>query len=254
MSLEQSIADLTTEAGKLMDLPQSIATAATQQITAIGNAYQARLNGLQGTFYVDAVNGADNAPGSIDAPLKSIQRALTLIPRGGVCTVILKSDYTMTTASRITIDGRRLILLSDSEAVRRNLFFERGVNDNIRYLAGFIISNGGAITVRGLTLNMPPLDGGWPALTPARSGMFMSPAVIGWETASIVVSYCDVVIPATPFGYFLSALMNPALVWYSNTLTGATASILGRMSADQPNTAGVATNTLPWLQTNLTNI
>ena len=47
------------------------------------------------TVYVDQVNGDDNNDGSQARPFKTLQKAVTSVPTGGSCEIVLLSDYTL---------------------------------------------------------------------------------------------------------------------------------------------------------------
>jgi len=257
MSLESSIATLTQQAGLLMDLPQQVADVAQAQIAAIGAAYQTHLATLSTTFYVDQVNGLDTQAGTVNAPLKSLGKALALTPRGGICVALLKSDYTL--ADVTLVDGRLLAIVSDS-VVKRNIYFSRLLDatttPNNRYPACFKMSNDARIAFVGVTLNMPVLDGSWTAITLSGTyrGLISPGGYFGYEEFGVAVSLCDVNIPTTPFCPLIMNSSGVHVHWFSNTLTGDVTSINGRLFEGQTNTAGVASNTLSWLQTGLATV
>lgn len=256
MSLEQSIADLTQQAGGLLDLPQAIANAATSQINAIGNAYQARLATLTTTAYIDQALGSDTAAGTLAAPYKSIEKALAMTPRGGRCIAVLKGDYVISAAS-IAVNGIDLLIQSDS-SVKRNLYFERylitSTTPNYRAIYGFKLGGGAKLTLSGLTVNFPAVDGSWGTYSAANSHMIGAKDSTDWLPLTVSLISCNLNIPATPFCSILEGSNLIDMLGYGNTLTGAVTSLLGRLFADQTNTAGVAANTLPWLRTNFTNV
>ena len=258
MSLETSIAALTTQAGLLMDLPNQVNAAAQAKIAAMGAAYQGHIAGLAVTAYVDQVNGLDTNSGAIGSPFRTIDKALALTPRGGLCTVILKSAYTL--SAHVIIDGKDLVLQSDS-AVRRALTFERLLDTSTtpayRYAASLQLVNGGGITIHGLTINVPVVDGNWVNYVAAGvPGGLIS--AMGWMTFGgykVSLASCDVNIPASPFCAVVQGGIGiTSLNVHSLSYTGAITSPNGRLWGGQTNTAGVATNTLSSLATNLTTI
>jgi len=62
-------------------------------------------------FYIDAVNGDDNNPGTgtSDAPFKTLAKAIESIPNGGTGVITLLSDYTI--PSRISTGNNKTILI-----------------------------------------------------------------------------------------------------------------------------------------------
>jgi hypothetical protein len=255
MSIEQSIADLVAIGGRNLQLPQDIAQTATNQIAAVGAAYQARVASLTTTFVVNQATGSDTGTGTAAAPFRSIDQALSLTPRGGRCYVSLAADYTLS-AHNILVDGKDLIVRSDS-SVKRALVFERyleaTLTPNLRGVRGFHLG-GGSLSLLGLTINIPVLDGSWGNYLPANSSVIGVSDSENWRPLTVTVYNCAVVIPAVPFCALFDGSVLVDLTWYANALTGAVTSLNGRILSDQPNTAGVATPQVPSLRTNLTTI
>lgn len=253
MSLEASITALTQQAGLLMDLPQQVNATAQAQIAAIGAAYQARLETLVTSFHVDQVVGLDTNAGTVEAPLRSITKALELTPRGGRCTVFLKTDYTISGYS-LVIDGKSLVIGSGIGG-KPNLYFERYVSAGgvYRGTRSFQISSGGHVTLQNLTINVPLLDANFSGQVLYNEGLFNASS--DWAPVAVTIALCAVVIPATPFcRLFADTAHTYDLTWYGNTLPGAITSILGQVSSAQTNTAGVAAAGLAWIRTNLSMI
>ncbi|MEO2220059.1 MAG: hypothetical protein ABGW55_00685 [Nitrosopumilus sp.] len=63
----------------------------SSQLKTINNALY---TGMNRTFYVDAINGDDNNPGTNDAPFKTIKKAIDSVPVGGFGTIILQNSQT----------------------------------------------------------------------------------------------------------------------------------------------------------------
>lgn len=254
MSLESSIAALTQQAGLLMDLPQQVNAAAQAQIASMGAAYQSHIAGLSVSAYVDQINGLDTNSGALATPFKTIEKALSITPRGGFCCVLLKSDYTLT--GDITVDGVHLSIVSDS-SIKRALTFERQLltafTPALRAVRQFKLSSG-SLNLSGLTINFPFIDGDWGNYAPANSHIVGGNGSYQWRPIDVTVFNCNVNIPASPFCSFIQSAVLADLHWYGNTLTGAVTSVNGRLLADQTNTAGVDTTTLPYLRTTLSTI
>ncbi len=255
MSLEQSIADLVAIGGQNLALPQAIADTATQKLAAMAATYQGHLASFNTTFYVNAVTGSDNNAGTVAAPFATIQKAVALTPRGGRCLVILASNITLT--ADVYLDGIYLTVKS-SGGTKYAISFDRYIIDtttpNYRAVRGFRLFGGSGLQLSGVTINYPVLDGAYTNYTAANSTLIGSIGSDNWFMINVTISNCDVNIPAAPFCALILSADQLRLCWYSNTLTGAITSINGRILADQTNTAGVATNTLSYILTNLTTI
>lgn len=256
MSLESSIAALTQQAGLLMDLPQQVNAAALAQINAIGAAYQARIAGMTPTFYVNQVTGADTNGGTIGSPFRSLQKAIDQTPFGGRVHIVLQADYTISGAP-ITSYGRHVHIASDG-GVKHNINFERFVDTSTtpayRGVRGFLLSAGGSLSLRGLTINVPLIDGSYSTYAPFNLGLFAAVGTDWWQALHVTLYLCDYKIPASPYCSMFPSESLVILRAYGMTLNGAIASLNGQVSAAHTSTAGVASTTLPWLLTNLTTI
>jgi len=73
------------------------------------------------SFYVDAVNGDDNNPGTSNAPFKTLKKAVDNIPIGGYGKIHIIGDYTMDYS--FTVLGKRIAFYSDG-----NLIFPARLN------------------------------------------------------------------------------------------------------------------------------
>lgn len=251
---EQQIAAFTQQAGLLLDLPQNIANTATAQINAVGNAYQARLNTSIGNFYVDQVNGLDTNPGTLAAPLKTITKALSLVPMGGRCQASLVGDYTI--ADTIVVDNRQLIVLS-STTVRNKLHCTRKLNaavtPNTREVAGLRMIGQASITLYGLSIQVPALDGQWSAFNGGGNEVLFGSAGSYFVGAqSLAILSCDLNIPDPAFGALISSYYPMTLIVSGVTLTDQP--LNGKVVRGITNTAGTATSGVPYLNTTLTTI
>lgn len=256
MSLESSIAALTQQAGLLMDLPAQVNAAAQAQIAAMGAAYQGHLASAHVIAYVNQVGGLDTNSGSIDLPFKTIGKALSLTPRGGVCQVLLSGPYLVD--QHINVDGR-LLMLQSSSSVRHALSFDRfsdlfGTATLYRGMRGFKLSFGGSIAIRDLTLVMPALDGAFAALPlhPASSGMIGAAGSGAYPVGRVVLGYCDVTMPVTAFTPILGMAYAP--VELNAFAVTSVASLNGKWFDGITAGGGTATTTLPWLTTNLATV
>lgn len=253
---EQTLTELTNQASLLMDLPQQIADTAAVQIASVTTAYNTRIAALSVTCYVDQTNGSDANAGTLASPYQTITKAVAAVPRGGLGTIILIGDYTMT--SVVFVDGKR-IRVKASGTVRTQLQFSRLtqliIATTYRVLANFALSNGSSIVFEGLTLVMPPLDGTWG--TYPTHGNLNGLVTLGQGInhvngiPAVGIYLCDLAIPATPF----SALINNEAVPHSLHLISVVTTdqdYKGKFYPAYTNTAGTATGSIPHLVTNLT--
>lgn len=194
MSLEQTIANLQQQAGLLLDLPQQIATTATQQIDRVGNAYVTHINRLTERFYVSE-NGADTSSGlDTENPLKTIKKAVDLCPVGGIVDIVLMSNIHV--ANDVIIDGKTVNIISQG-STRHVLSFEHyEISSNsveFSRLHSFMLQNGAIISVRNVRLNVPHSNDGFANNTyDVFSGIFKCSANAvqygGFQSVSIIDS------------------------------------------------------------------
>lgn len=250
---EQQIAAFTQQAGLLLDLPQQIANTATAQINAVGNAYQTRLNTSVGTFWIDQVNGLDTNPGTQASPLKTITKALTLVPMGGRCECRLLTGYTIDTT--IVVDNRQLILTSFN-TVRHPIQFTRKLNQNVvpnqRDIAGIRLIGQASLAIHLLGIVIPPLDGQWGTYNSGSSELFGSYGSNMTGAQSVAITSCDITIPETPYSAFVSPFYPITLLVSGVTLLDQP--LNGKVVRSITATAGTATSTLPYLNTNLLTV
>jgi hypothetical protein len=241
MSIETSIAALIAQAGQLLNLPQDIANAAQTQIVAIGNEYQARIANLSRTVYVHPVTGEDTNSGDVGSPVKSIQRALAMTPRGGMCRVLLQDAIIIT--QPIFVTGRELQINSDG-AVRHAVSFDRelvvAVTPNLRQLKAFRLDGNASVNFSGVRINIPALDGTWPGF-----GDTGQSALISWSSSSTVamsfvtIMNCDLDIPNNAFGALFDASSIPlGFIITSVTFVGQTTNLNGKVIRGYTSTAG----------------
>ncbi|HRD79046.1 MAG TPA: hypothetical protein PK264_24460 [Hyphomicrobiaceae bacterium] len=260
MSLETQIAALTQQAGLLLDLPQQIATTATAKIAEVTAAYNQRMATFTVTVTVDEVTGLDTQPGTDALPVRTMAKALSMVPVGGVGTIRLASDVTLTATIRIA--NKRVVIVSNS-AVRRKLSFAKlpwiAGASTYRGVAAFGLADGASLHFNFVELMIP--DGAGDAHIPH---WFASPIGVSVTPGAGApdVGFYDVAInlPATPYAAvigvgFGSTLHRPTSLWvYAMTLPGAITSINGRLFHDITATAGTAAASLNWLTTNLTTV
>lgn len=259
MSLETSIANLVAIGGQNLTLPQQIANAAQDKLAEMAAAYQGHLSSLLVAVSVDQVNGLDTNAGTAAAPLKTLQKALSLTPRGGMCVVTLLGDYTLT--ADVAIDGKKLCIYSGGGA-KKNIYFDRFANNAVapaqRNCRKFTFRQGGALLLFGCTVNVPVLDATYNGLTAASElalcGGIGDYGADGLDAITLQMYLCDYKIPATPYCCMLPASMPIDLVIIANTLNGAITSLNGQVMSGITAAGGTAASGVSLLRTNLSTI
>lgn len=255
MSLETSIAALTTQAGLLLDLPQQVATSAQAQIALVGAEYTNRIAGLAKDVWLDAVVGLDTNPGTEAQPVKTIGKAVSMVPPGGRVTITLLSDYELTADTPIQ---NRQVLFRSSGVVRRQITFGRysWVTGATTYSAvrSFWLWDGATIEFDNVKIYMPPQDGAWLATTAvAWAGIrVQSPTRLG-AVPYVGLYNSDIAISGTPYAPIFDRGGAVMAVTVMNCIVSGQA-LNGRLFADATSTAGTAAGGLSWLLTNLATI
>lgn len=254
MSLEQSIATLTAQAGLLLDLPQTITDEALAQIQAVGADYQAILTSQSKLVYINQLTGLDTNAGTALAPMKTITAAVDLVPFGGVCYIRLMAGYDMSLHDSVRVMNRFVHITSDG-SVRHSLSFNEYVSPlytpTLRHLNGFILDGFAAITIQGLTLNWPQDALAGSGFAKTNTGLFTSGNA---KTTSVCIRNCDIFIPASsPFPLFNSTDM-ATLIWISNVMKAGSQAVNGLIHAAHTSTAGIDPLTLRLIRTNLSLI
>ncbi|NJR20503.1 MAG: hypothetical protein HC777_02900, partial [Hyphomonadaceae bacterium] len=97
MSLAQSIANLTQQAAALLALPTQLAAQFTAGRDALETLYNSRLSAQSVGIYVNGVSGSDlNKGATSPTAVRTIHRAIALIPPGGVGEIVLETDIILT--------------------------------------------------------------------------------------------------------------------------------------------------------------
>lgn len=246
MSIEASIAQLTTAAGQLLAIPSQVQVVAQQRIQELTATWLERVASATIDVHVnDVAGGLDTNPGTAELPLRTIQRALQITPQGGTCIVRLQSAITLTAA--VVIRGnRQLILMSDGpvkRAINVTRYIDGSTTPAFRYVHGFVVDGGSSLLMSGLRLVVPPLDGPFSAIAEGFGAQFIA----GGSTTTpspidIFINTCEIEIPLAPYAALIN---NPnrliVLEWTNNTLVGAITDIRGRLLTQYTNTAGTAT-------------
>lgn len=254
MSLEQSIADLQTQAGLLLDLPQTIANTAQNQITAVGGAYQNHIDTLSTTFFVDADTGDDNGAGTDASPFKTLQRAIDLTPAGGSCVIWLKSDYYVDEVVRIINRFVAIKGIFEASTDYPKLTFERFSHDfgatTHRAIKNFRMGRGGSLVLFRLEIVIPPLEDPWVSF-PSSGFNQVVMSTNGDDVVHVQTTLflCKVNRPASPFcAFFYGPELNS---FYIIAVTENDQPMLGHWLSTVTSPAGTDPGTLPGAHTNL---
>lgn len=252
MTLETSITELTDQASLLMDLPTQIATAAETQIGRVADRYDDILASQVLSVFVDQENGSDNNAGTEGEPFSSIVHAINITPRGGLLKIELKTDYHID--QKIRCDGRHVYIHGQNNILKTLTFqpYTGGSGaSTYRALNGFHVGDGGSMCISYCRLVMPAVTG-YGQFSLSASSPFNN--AYNWGLIDIIIRNSEIVIPASPFGYFFSSNNEYRVRLFSVSYPGTITSPLGRLFAAQTNTAGVDTVAVQWLITNLTQI
>ena len=257
-TLEERIADLQDQAGRLLDLPQQIADTAQARINQIGSYWDARVQEMYTTAYVHQQTGDDDADGTESAPLRSVEEALHRTPPGGVCEVRLMTNYHF--AEIVPVSQTHLFLRSDS-TLRHAVTLERKSHtlsngDIVRISGGVRLRNRGSVFFNGLRLVVPPLDGAWGSypLAEEYSGFAQTGNTSEAGRQLVKITYCDIEVPAEPFCAVVGNGSRYPLELFMSNCTATDQPLTGRLLSGASDTNGTDTTTLPWLLTNLTTV
>ena len=250
-TITEQLASLSAEIVGVKNKADAVAAAATTKIAELGTTYQTLIATLSTTVYVNQTTGLDTNAGTALAPIKTLQRAVAMTPRGGKCRTLLQTNYLLD--ADLSLDQRALFIESDS-GVKRRLTFDQASEIisavETRYRRQFILSGFATLHFYGLTVVEPTANN--PALaTDYRRNMIRN-SFWGYHSLNAIgISGCDIEIPAAnPFGWFMNAASPMSLMVSANTIT--TATVAGRWF--EGITAGTASTTLPWLITNLATL
>lgn len=254
MALEDAIAALTQQAGLLLDLPQQITNTANGKINQLGNTYNNFLNSFEVSFYVDLGSGLDTNAGTQESPLRTIGKALSLTPPGGLCNVFLKSDYHHTADTTYMVDrGRRLSISGDGPIKNLTFATYTAMYSNVEHrVVNGIRTRGGNIAVHFYNINLVmPERAGAAGLPERAESALIQPVNFAYPANTVHVQFnaCTLQVHTNRNGPLIADfgfinLMNNGL-----TVTGTIAgNWLGSVAA------GTASNTLPRLRTNLTSL
>ncbi len=150
MSLETEIAALTSKATALIDYFGSRKAAIEAAVAAAVAAAPA----ISRTFYVSQLTGDDNALGTVDAPMKTLTRAISATPKGGTCEILLRGDYTL--ESTVIVNNRRVVLRSETGLVTGSkLILKEYLSGETRALGSFQAKGDVSFELTDMTLSLP---------------------------------------------------------------------------------------------------
>lgn len=245
MSLESQIADLVSATNSLLtnfnNKKASIDTAVAAAIAAVPL--------MSKTFYVDQVAGVDTADGGLAAPLKTIQKAMSNTPVGGVCRVLLAGDYVLDINA--SIDLRCLDVGSSVPGTKRKLTLGHSLSsDGSMRLNGFTFSNGAGLMLGDITLVLPSPAGITPAPPAFNNSVFKTGSSGSTPLLSVKLSGVDVQSAADSTAT-LFLLLSSAIIFEavgSTFPSGFAGRYIGGISA------GTAVNTHNNILSNLTSL
>lgn len=186
MSLESQIADLVSATNALVTTFNTKKTSIDAAVAAAIAAVPIMVK----TFYVDQIAGDDTYVGNTQAlPLKTIEKALSNTPAGGLCTVVLINDYTMN--GTITTDKQMLHIKSVVSTVKKKLNTPYYVQDDLAKLPGFTFATGGVIMLTDITLTLPSIAG-VPVPQPFYNALFKTGSVAGIPMQTVKFSRSEV--------------------------------------------------------------
>lgn len=209
MSLESTIGDLVTKTTLLLDYFNTKKAGIDSAVAAAIAAVPA----TKRTFFVNQLTGLDTNDGSAAAPLKSIDKALSNTPVGGVCIASLQADYVMSV--NIGNDGRQLTLQSDVAGIKRKVTanYYPASDGTSTYLSGFSMVNGGAMMAADIQFVMPTSVGVSPAPIGFVNALFKSTSNGGSIVLSLKLSACE--IQAAAEGGYIIGAPNSAVIFES---------------------------------------
>lgn len=243
MSLETQIGDLVTKTTALVDIyngkKTEIDTAVQKAIAAVPTNKK--------VLYVHQTNGLDTNDGTINAPLRTLEKAIAMTPVGGVLSLRLLSDYTMT--GEIAMEGIKMELRTDTIATRRVLrpVYYKAADGLTTFITCFSALLGAEYSLRDITIELPSATGQSPVPTGGNNALIKANATSPVTNLAIKMINCEVVdLPGAT-----AALTSSSTSALLLAITGTTfpAAFAGRYSAAIA--AGTSSTSVPYLVTNL---
>ncbi|MBY0444349.1 MAG: hypothetical protein K2Q15_03965 [Burkholderiales bacterium] len=211
MSLESQIAELvsattalvTTFNGKKKEIDQAVSAAV------------AAVPVLRRVWYVDQISGLDSQLGTPSSPFKTIDKALSATPVGGIADVRLMGDYRM--EQDISVEARLLRITKSSEsAVRLFTKYFKAVfsTGEVTGLSGFNLSLNASCELIDIGIVFPSAQGVMP--DPVTNAYVLSLVRTPYTGGQAMISLrCDRVSVSAPsdfVGTLIGGLNNSAVV------------------------------------------
>lgn len=248
MSLESEVAAFTTEARSLLNYyngkKAGIESAVAAAIAAIPSGNR--------TWYVNQLTGLDTNDGNTaDKPFKTIDKALSSTPVGGICNALLQADYVMTAS--ITVQGRVLFLQSDvSDTTIRKVTSGYALSPSglSNLMHGLYGSGGGTILLRDIEVVLPSAVGLNPTPSRSNNSFFRTLDLGGSPILAVKMSNCKVTDTAGATAYM--ATISYTAIMFEVYQTTFPSGMAGRYFTDVP--AGTAANAVANVMTNLSTL
>ena len=152
MSLETDVANLVTKTTQLVDYFNGKKTGIDAAVAAAIAAVPINKK----VYCVHPLLGLDTNDGTIDRPLKTIEKAISNTPVGGVCSIRLMADYNMA-PNVISVEGVAVELRSDIIGTRRivrpTYFKEETAGATV--ISCFSANIGAQFCVRNISFELP---------------------------------------------------------------------------------------------------
>ncbi|WP_445672429.1 hypothetical protein [Pseudomonas inefficax] len=244
MSLESDVANLVTQTNALLTWFQAQKTS----IAAAVAAAIAATPEMSKTFYINQLTGDDTNPGTAALPLKSIAKAVSNTPNGGLLTIYLQADYVHNSAG--SFSQRQLNVLSDVSGTKRKLTIGYQTADSATYLSGFTPLGFGQVGLRDITLVLPSPTGlAVQPFTAANSLLrIVGSSVVGM--IGLKLDNCEVQAPADFVGALMPSTSSAAV--FESINTSYPSGFGGRYIMGVP--GGTVSNTLSNVVTNLASL
>ncbi|GAB7529392.1 hypothetical protein PS3A_18010 [Pseudomonas sp. 3A(2025)] len=246
MSLETEIAGLSGKATALIDYFTSIRASITASIASAVAAAPA----ISRTFYVSQVSGDDNALGNADSPLKTIDRAITSTPSGGVADIILLEDYTL--AANISVGSRRIIIRGENEAstARKLTVNEFLMPNGMKRFGGFQVNRAASLDLADMTIALPDSAGGLAASLDTYYALIFA----GGSRLPGFMPIKFFNVNFTLRGTFTGKIVGTGFPSLALTASSCVIPTALEGSLISGVAAGKDPNTIPWLVTNITKL
>ena len=253
-TVNEQLAALAADITTIKGVATGVATLAGQKMTDQATSYLATIAGMRQTFYVNAVTGNNANAGTTGSPFQTIAKAISMVPDGGTVTILMQAAYTH---SVTVYCGRRSVIIKSATGAFFDfnvIGFPYNAAPVYRDLYHFRFSPGGALSIDGLTINIPAVSGDLAGTTASNCGLVQPENEGSWAAFDVCIKNCKYRIPATPATRLLPSGGTARLLWYNNTLDGATTSLLGQIINDATSTSGTLVTSRTDLISNLTSI